>query len=104
MDEFNELEKIKGLLQSFQFLMKKRSDCRTLEKWLKAAEQTGIKEIHQFVRYLRSDWNAVKNAFLYPWSNGLVEGHLNRIKMIKRQMYGRANFDLLRKKVLYEPE
>lgn len=104
VNEFNELKKIKELLQSFQHLMKKRQDISFIEKWVEAAGQTGIKEVNQFIRYLRSDWSAVTNALVYPWSNGLVEGHVNRIKMIKRQMYGRANFDLLRKKVLYHSE
>ncbi|AUD12399.1 MULTISPECIES: transposase [unclassified Planococcus (in: firmicutes)] len=62
-------------------------------------KKTGIKELNQFEHYLRSDWQAVQNAIVYQWSNGLIEGPVNRIKVIKRQMYGRANFDLLRLKV-----
>ena len=46
------------------------------------------------------DEAAVKAALKYPWSNGPVEGHVNRLKTLKRQMYGRANFDLLRRRVL----
>jgi len=49
---------------------------------------------------LLRDIKAVKNGINMPWSNGAVEGHVNRIKSIKRQMYGRACFDLLRKKVI----
>jgi transposase len=49
---------------------------------------------------MRHDHDAVRNGFTLPHSSGAVEGHVNRIKMIKRQMYGRANLDLLRKRVL----
>ncbi len=51
--------------------------------------------------YLYSDWKAFANIYHFPWSNGLVEGHVNRIKVMKRLMYGRTNVDLLRQKVLY---
>ena len=49
---------------------------------------------------LRADQDAVVNGLSLPWSSGAVEGHVNRIKMLKRQMYGRANPDLLRRRVL----
>jgi transposase len=49
---------------------------------------------------LRRDYDAVRNGLTLPHSSGSVEGNVNRIKMIKRQMYGRATFDLLRKRVL----
>lgn len=45
----------------------------------------------------------IRNAISEPWSTGPVEGHVNRLKMIKRQMYGRASFDLLRQRVLHAP-
>ncbi|WP_255687626.1 transposase [Pseudonocardia sp. TRM90224] len=54
----------------------------------------------RFVTGLRRDYDAVRNGLTLPHSSGPVEGNVNRIKMIKRQMYGRANFDLLRKRVL----
>ena len=50
---------------------------------------------------LRQEYRAVAAALEYPWSNGPVEGQINRLKTIKRQMYGRANFDLLRARVLW---
>ena len=53
-----------------------------------------------FANGLSMDLKAVKNGINLPWSNGAVEGHVNRIKSIKRQMYGRAGFDLLRKKII----
>jgi transposase len=54
----------------------------------------------QFARTLRRDLGAVEMAITAPWSNGRLEGHINRLKMIKRQMYGRAGFALLKARVL----
>lgn len=59
-----------------------------------------LPELHSFVTGLRRDHDAVTAGLTLPYSSGPVEGHVNRIKMIKRQMYGRANPDLLRKRVL----
>ena len=53
-----------------------------------------------FANGLSMDLKAVKNGINLPWSNGAVEGHVNRIKSIKGQMNGRAGFDLLRKKII----
>jgi len=57
-----------------------------------------------FIRGLRKDWDAVSAAFTIEWSNGMVEGQVNRLKLLKRQMYGRANFDLLRLWVFHHDE
>jgi transposase len=56
--------------------------------------------LHPFAAGLRRDYDAVRNGLTLPHNSGPVEGHVNRIKMLKRQMYGRANLDLLRKRVL----
>ena len=60
----------------------------------------GVDFLAQFARVLRRDLDAVKLAITSRWSNGPVEGHINRLKMIKRQMYGRAGFERLRARVL----
>ncbi len=65
------------------------------------AAASGLAEMRGFVAGLRRDLAAVKAALTYEWSNGQVEGQVNRLKMIKRMMYGRANFDLLRQRVLH---
>jgi len=57
----------------------------------------------RFVRTLKQDLSAVELAVSEPWSNGPVEGQLNRLKMLKRQMYGRAGIELLRARLLPEP-
>ncbi|MGI5418575.1 ISL3 family transposase [Actinomadura luteofluorescens] len=71
-----------------------------LETWMSTVAGDDLPELHSFVTGLRRDQDAVTAGFTLPYSSGPVEGHVNRIKMIKRQMYGRANPDLLRKRVL----
>lgn len=71
-----------------------------LDAWLDAAENSEVPEIENFGRALRRDYEAVGAALEYEWSSGQVEGQINRLKLIKRQMYGRASFDLLRQRVL----
>jgi transposase len=57
-------------------------------------------DLHSFTHGLKRDYDAVLNGLTLPHSSGAVEGNVNRIKMIKRQMYGRASFGLLRKRVI----
>ena len=56
--------------------------------------------LKRFAQGLRQDYAAVQAALTWPYSKGLTEGHVNRLKLFQRQMYGRANFDLLRRRVL----
>jgi transposase len=76
----------------------------TLHRWMEQARKTGIHSLVRFVRTLKQDLSAVEAAVSEPWSNGPVEGQLNRLKMLKRQMYGRAGIELLRARLLPEPE
>src|SRR5689334_11489737 len=71
-----------------------------LDDWISAAEKDGFKG---FAGSLRQDRDAVHAALTMPWSTGSVEGQINRLKVIKRSMYGRAGFDLLRRRVLAAP-
>jgi transposase len=71
-----------------------------LPGWADRAEGSDVRELRSFAAGLRKDWDAVTAGLTLPYSSGTVEGHVNRIKMIKRQMYGRAKPDLLRKRVL----
>jgi transposase len=75
----------------------------TLHRWMEEARKTGIHSLVRFVRTLKQDLSAVESAVSKPWSNGPVEGHINRLKMLKRQMYGRAGIELLRARLLPEP-
>lgn len=88
------------LARQFIRMVKSRSG-QGLDQWLQDVAASGIKSLQSFANGLRSDVAAVRNALSMPWSNGQVEGQINRLKFIKRQMYGRAKLDLLRKRVLY---
>jgi len=69
--------------------------------WLRRAEESGIKEVPAIARGLWRDRDAVEAAVATSWSNGPVEGQVNRLKTTKRAMYGRAKFDLLRQRILH---
>ena len=60
-----------------------------------------MKEFVGFAWGISEDYEAVKNALTYEWCNGQLEGQVNRLKLIKKQMYGRAKFDLLKARVLH---
>uniref|UniRef100_UPI0024539F0D transposase n=1 Tax=Nocardia wallacei TaxID=480035 RepID=UPI0024539F0D len=73
--------------------------CKPLST-IRGEPQTDLAALHSFVRGMRRDLDAVTAEFTMPWNSGPVEGHVNRIKTIKRQMFGRAKPDLLRKRIL----
>jgi len=98
-----DLHKTFTIVQSFRKMMAERSGDTELREWIEQSISSGVKEIASFAKGLLADYPAVENALTLPWSNGPVEGNVNRLKMIKRQMYGRAGFDLLRKRVVYAP-
>ncbi|MFE9222999.1 ISL3 family transposase [Streptomyces lavendulae] len=71
-----------------------------LPAWISAVRADDLPQLHSLANGLERDQDAVIAGLTLPWSNGPVEGHVNRIKMLKRQMYGRATLPLLRKRVL----
>ncbi len=74
-----------------------------LHRWMDRAQATGIRSLQNFVERLRRDVSAVEAAVITRWSNGPVEGHVNRLKTLKRQMYGRAGVELLRARLIPLP-
>ena len=96
------LWEIYQLTQTFQQMISQQLSER-LDAWLEQMENCGVKKLQNFAWGLRQDYDAVKAALVYDWSSGQVEGQVNRLKTIKHQMYGRANFDLLRQRVLGPP-
>jgi transposase len=72
----------------------------SLDEWLKICTHSQFHDLREFALGLLRDLDAVRNAFSSPWSNGPAEGHICRLKLLKRQMYGRAKLDLLRIRVL----
>jgi transposase len=89
-----------GLLVAFRQVFRER-DPAALATWLDEAEHCGVPELRTFAIKLRQDLPAVQAAVVSPFSQGPVEGHIHRLKLRKRSMYGRGNFDLLKQRVLY---
>ena len=75
----------------------REKDASTIGTWIREAERTPLR---RFALGLFSDMRGIRAAIELPWSNGPTEGHINRLKTLKRQMYGRAGFDLLRARLL----
>jgi len=95
----DELASALVLADEFTALIRKQSQ-GTLSDWLARSEASACPEIRRFAEGIRREETAVLAAVTERWSNGPVEGHVNRLKTIKRQMYGRAGFVLLRTRVL----
>jgi transposase len=93
------LQKLREIMISFKDLLKSKMP-ELLDKWMVSTLLYKIPDINSFLKGIKSDIDAVKNAIAYPWSNGFVEGNVNRLKTKKREMYGRAGFQLLRRKVV----
>ncbi len=92
---------MRKLVLSFRTILRV-GKLKTLHGWMERALKTGIHPLQRFVRTLKQDLGAVEAAVTEQWSNGPVEGHINRLKTIKRQMYGRAGVELLRARLLPE--
>jgi transposase len=94
-----ELAEAVALAQDFAALVRQRQPAY-LEPWLVRAAQSPLPPFRRFARGLRADIAAVQAAVTLPWSQGPIEGQINRLKMLKRQMFGRARLDLLARRFL----
>ena len=98
------IQALAGYVTSFAEMMTGRTGSQDLQAWLTAIEaDDGQPDLRSLATGIRNDQQAVINGLTLPWSSGKVEGTVNKIKMIKRQMYGRAGFGLLRKRVILHP-
>ncbi len=94
-----DLERAYQLSQEFVMMLAERREA-DLDTWLTQAERSGLPEFKKMAKGIRLDYAAVKAAFSSEWSNGQVEAQVNCLKLQKRIVFGRANFDLLRLRVL----
>jgi hypothetical protein len=94
-----DLDALAGHVTEFAKILTGRHGDR-LDDWMAAVEADDQPELHSFIRGIKRDYDAVLNGLTMDWSSGAVEGNVNRVKMLKRQTYGRAGFLLLRKRVL----
>jgi transposase len=94
-----ELAEAVALAQDFASLVRQRQPTR-LDPWLARAAASALPPFRRFARGLWADHDAVQAAVTRPWSQGRIEGHINRLKLLKRQMFGRARLDLLARRFL----
>jgi transposase len=95
-----QVKQIYVLTQQFIKIVKKR-EASLLDQWLVDCKASGIFMLQSFATRIEQDCAAFRAALENESSNGQTEGQINRLKLLKRQMYSRANFDLLRQRVLY---
>ena len=101
-ENYPQIGQLRRFLLRFRALLR-GSTAIHLQQWLTDVESADSPRLQRFVRVLRRDQAAVENAVTMPWSNGQVEGQVNRLKALKRQMYGRAGTELLRARLLPAP-
>jgi transposase len=94
-----ELEAARLLTRRFRVLVRDRTP-QALRPWIEACQTSGIGELKTFAEGLQREEGSIRAALEHPFSNGVTEGHVDRLKMIKRTAYGRASFELLRQRVL----
>jgi transposase len=98
-EDWPEFCTMRRVAMRFRGMLKSKSVSK-LGVWLKDAQQSGLYAMQRFSRTLQRDIEAVRNAITEPWSNGQTEGQINRLKALKRTMYGRAGPELLRARLL----
>ena len=97
------LSALAGHIRAFAEMMTRRQGEQALEGWLTAVEAGYLPELRSFANGIRRDQQAVTAGLTLPYSSAAVEGNITKIKMLKRQMYGRASFALPRKRVILHP-
>ena len=97
------LDALAGHIRSFAEMMTRRQGLLALEDWLTRVEADDQPQLHSFAHGIRRGQQAVTAGLALPYSSAAMEGNVNKIKMIKRQMYGRVGFPLLSKRVILHP-
>ena len=95
-----EVDQAYDLVQQFAQMLRSRTG-EYLDAWLEQVERSNLPELQSFAAGIEKDKDAVRNGLTWWINNGMVEGHVTKLKLIKRQGYGRASFPLLRKRVLH---
>jgi transposase len=99
LDAHEEIRAAHELIERFRDLLRTRGH-EQFAVWQQAAEASSVPELRGFVASLQRDEDAVRAALTEDWNSGQVEGQVTKVKLVKRLMFGRANFDLLRRRVL----
>jgi transposase len=101
--DWPEFAAMRRLAMRFSGILKSKAVSK-LGIWLKDAQRSGLHAMQRFARTLQRDIDAVQNAITEPWSNGQTEGQINRVKALKRTMYGRAGPELEPSRVCRRPQ
>ena len=96
-----QLERAVALGERFLALLRERPGDAACDRWVAEADASGVPELRHFAIKLKQDLPAFRAACREPWSNGQTEGQVHKLTLLKRSMYGRAKFDLLRQRLLY---
>lgn len=100
LNQFPKTQQLYAIIQQIRFYLREQAT-DSLDDLLRLKDSIDIPEIQSFLSYVRKDKQAIRASFEYSFSNGPIEGQINRLKLIKRMLYGRASVQLLRKRVLY---
>jgi transposase len=99
IEQHPDVARARALAQEFQAMVRQRTP-EAFDSWLAKCRESGIAELESFAAGLQQEYSSIRAALSEPWSTGQVEGQITRVKLVKRQMYGRAKFDLLKQRVL----
>lgn len=99
-EKYPRYKEIIDLVSEFRVILKNKAITK-INKWMEQACSLNNKFINSFIHGITRDITAVKNAIIYDYNNGLAEGSVNKLKVIKRIMYGRNSFDMMYKKLLW---
>ncbi|MGL5934512.1 MAG: transposase [Cetobacterium sp.] len=103
IEKYTWIPTILNLIKEFRESVQNKSLDR-FRTWIKKASELNIKELNSFLGGIKRDEKAIENAIIYRFTNGLAEGSVNKLKTLKRTMYGKASFETLRKKLLWYEE
>ncbi len=98
----SEIEQVMEIVEAFLQMLRTLQG-QQLAECIQQVQQSNIRETQTFIEKLRQYQDAVQACLTLEWSNGVVEGHVNPLKCLKKTMYGRAKFDLLHQRVLFRP-
>ena len=100
IEKYTWIPTILNLIEEFKELVQNKS-LNKFHTWMKKASELDIKELNSFLSGIKRDEKAVENAITYRFTNGLAEGSVNKLKTLKRTMYGKASFETLKRKLLW---
>ena len=100
IQKYEWIPQILNLVKEFKELFQNK-DLKKFDIWLEKALKLNLKELNSFINGIKRDKTAIENTITYRFTNGLAEGSVNKLKTLKRTMYGKASFETLKRKLLW---